>query len=191
MNQEKTIAAILKKLVPEKGDSNAAVGRRLGISGQLLGQYIGGKKKPKADFYIKWKSEFGEDLMKLLETKVSERNNSDDSLLKIIARGQEQIAAAIKEQAEANKLQAQANKTSAENQQISMKTNERLVNEVIASRNAGNPATADANVTRLLGLLARIGSGEKWRTVEEAEAALSIEFYGPQKKGAKAGTHGN
>lgn len=65
------VANILKELVPKKGKSNAAVGARLGISGQLLGQYISGGRNPKADFYVKWKKEFGEDLLAMIEANVS------------------------------------------------------------------------------------------------------------------------
>jgi transcriptional regulator with XRE-family HTH domain len=75
LNQVKDI---LSELVPKKGKSNAEVGRKLGISGQLLGQYINGRQKPKAAFYIKWKRVFGEDLIKLIEGNVSNVEHSTE-----------------------------------------------------------------------------------------------------------------
>jgi predicted transcriptional regulator len=66
------VVAVLGRLVPKKGKSKSEVARKLGISSQLLGQYMDGRQKPKADFYLKWKSVFGEDLMKYVETNVSE-----------------------------------------------------------------------------------------------------------------------
>lgn len=52
----------LTKLVPEKGKSINEVARKLSVSGQLLGQYMKGKKEPKPGFYMKWKETFGDSL---------------------------------------------------------------------------------------------------------------------------------
>jgi transcriptional regulator with XRE-family HTH domain len=52
----------LTRLVPEKGKSINEVARKLSVSGQLLGQYMKGKKEPKPGFYMKWKETFGENL---------------------------------------------------------------------------------------------------------------------------------
>ncbi len=52
--------------------------RRLGISSQLLGQYEKGEKNPKGQFFLKWKQVFGEDLLKLIETDVSQETQEGD-----------------------------------------------------------------------------------------------------------------
>lgn len=62
--------ADLKDILPglrEKHGNQSQVARRLGIRSQLLGQYEKGKRNPKADFYKKWKNEFGEDLEALID----------------------------------------------------------------------------------------------------------------------------
>lgn len=66
------VVAILNNLVPKRGKSKSEVARKLGISSQLLGQYMDGRQKPKPEFYIKWKDAFKEDLLKLVETNVSD-----------------------------------------------------------------------------------------------------------------------
>lgn len=65
------IAKIVKQYVDKRGKSQSEVARRLGISSQLLGQYISGRHKPKADFYTSWKKVFGDDLLKEIEGNVS------------------------------------------------------------------------------------------------------------------------
>lgn len=65
------VVTVLKYLVPKRGKTKSEVARTLGISSQLLGQYMDGRQKPKADFYVKWKNAFKEDLLKLVETNVS------------------------------------------------------------------------------------------------------------------------
>lgn len=58
-------------MVPKKGKSKSAVAKKLGISSQLLGQYMAGRQQPKPGFYLKWKEVFGDDLLKKIETNVS------------------------------------------------------------------------------------------------------------------------
>lgn len=58
----KTIADVLTELVPKKGKNKSDVARRLGISSQLLGQYMNGRHEPKLAFYEAWEREFGEKL---------------------------------------------------------------------------------------------------------------------------------
>jgi transcriptional regulator with XRE-family HTH domain len=43
----------------------------MGISSQLLGQYESGKRIPKTQFFLKWKSVFGDDLLKEIEANAS------------------------------------------------------------------------------------------------------------------------
>lgn len=69
---------ILSDLVPKKGRSNAAVAKQLGISGQLLGQYMAGTRNPKTKFFIDWKREFGEDLLQLIEANVSQETIANE-----------------------------------------------------------------------------------------------------------------
>jgi len=80
VNQFKSVQEALADLVPKRGSSNADVGRQLGkVSGQLIGQYIAGRQKPKADFFKKWKTAFNEDLEAMIETNVSQKDE-DSSL---------------------------------------------------------------------------------------------------------------
>lgn len=62
---------LLTRLVFTKDKSKSAVARKLGISSQLLGQYMSGRQMPKAEFFMKWKLVFGEDLLPAFETYVS------------------------------------------------------------------------------------------------------------------------
>lgn len=57
------VSKLLADLVPKKGKNKSVVAKRLGISPQLLGQYIQGRQKPKVEFFNKWKETFGEDLL--------------------------------------------------------------------------------------------------------------------------------
>lgn len=70
MNQ---VANKIKEKIKDKGGNKSEIGRLLGVSSQLLGQYERGRQKPKPDFYLKWKEVYGEDL--LTETIVSNENN--------------------------------------------------------------------------------------------------------------------
>lgn len=57
------IGSKIEKFMLAKGLSKAALGRDLGgYSGQLIGQYIAGRQRPKVDFYEKWREVFGFDL---------------------------------------------------------------------------------------------------------------------------------
>lgn len=74
LNQEKSSQknTAFEKIVNEKGGNKAAIGKRLGkVSGQLIGQYIAGRQKPKEDFFKKWKETFKEDIRWAFGTNVS------------------------------------------------------------------------------------------------------------------------
>lgn len=75
MNQ---VSETIKAAVEYKGKNAAEVARKLGISSQLLGQYMNGRHKPKPEFYIKWKEVFKEDLMQAIETNVSHETKTED-----------------------------------------------------------------------------------------------------------------
>lgn len=61
-----------RKIVEQKGGNKANIGRRLGnVSGQLIGQYIQGRQKPKEDFFKKWEAAYGENIRHAFETNVS------------------------------------------------------------------------------------------------------------------------
>jgi phage repressor protein C with HTH and peptisase S24 domain len=78
------VSDIIAKEVADRGGNQSEIARKLGISSQLLGQYIAGRHKPKADFYIKWKTVFGEDLLDLIERNVSHENNGHGESQEII-----------------------------------------------------------------------------------------------------------
>jgi hypothetical protein len=55
------------KIINQKGGNRSAIGRLLGdVSGQLIGQYISGRQKPKEDFFKKWKAAYNEDVLYFL-----------------------------------------------------------------------------------------------------------------------------
>lgn len=63
-------AEIISAKLKELGISQAELGKKLGgISGQRIGLYLTGKRKPKQDFIDLWKETFS-------ETKVSRETNT-------------------------------------------------------------------------------------------------------------------
>lgn len=68
------------ELVPKKGKSISEVARRLGISSQLLGQYMKGRHEPKLSFYEAWAREFGEDITSLAERNVSHETSTEENV---------------------------------------------------------------------------------------------------------------
>src|SRR4051794_20059933 len=65
----KDVSEILREKRRLLGITKSELGRKLNISSQLLGHYESGKSKPKPDFYLKWKSVFGEDLLSEVYSK--------------------------------------------------------------------------------------------------------------------------
>lgn len=77
----KDVGKLIEKKMQMEGLSKAALGKRLGTySGQLIGQYVSGRHKPKADFYEAWKKAFGEDLY---ETNVSHETSDNQPINKM------------------------------------------------------------------------------------------------------------
>lgn len=70
---------ILQELVPTKGKNQSDVARKLGISSQLLGHYVRGRRKPGGKFFLQWRKTFGEDLLAMIETKVSRENDEKNA----------------------------------------------------------------------------------------------------------------
>jgi hypothetical protein len=71
---------VFKGLVERQGGNMSEIARKLmespmaktsnrKISGQLIGQYISGDKKPKGDFKRIWKSVFGDDIDAMIDSK--------------------------------------------------------------------------------------------------------------------------
>lgn len=52
----------VKLVMKEYGLNKTSLGRKLNISGQRIGLYLSGKRKPKQDFYDQWEKVFGERL---------------------------------------------------------------------------------------------------------------------------------
>lgn len=61
--------------------NKSQMARELDISSQLYGKYESGDRKPGADFFIKWKRVFGEDLTSVFETNVSRATFSGTNIL--------------------------------------------------------------------------------------------------------------
>lgn len=81
----RTIADVLTELVPQKGKNKSEVARRLGISSQLLGQYMNGRHEPKLSFYEAWAREFGEDLKPAAERNVSHETTEQPKAGEVIS----------------------------------------------------------------------------------------------------------
>lgn len=62
---------IIKAKRVELDVNKSEMGRRLGISSQLYGQYERGERSPGATFFVRWKEAFGEDLTEHIEATVS------------------------------------------------------------------------------------------------------------------------
>lgn len=97
--------------------------RRLGISSQLYGQYENDDKKPKADFFIKWKEVFNETLLKEFETTVS--NDKQEYVYR--EQSLQNLSDSNRVLAEANKTLAEANKTLAEANHVISKNQDELI----------------------------------------------------------------
>lgn len=66
---EKKLNDVFKELVRQRG-KQVDVAKALGISSQRLGNYLRGRAIP-TDIITKWKRVYGDDLLKLCETKES------------------------------------------------------------------------------------------------------------------------
>lgn len=111
MNQQNQL--FLAKL-KEKGGNKSAIGRTIGVSSQLLGQYVSGRQLPKRDFFVKWKAAYGEDISNLFETNVSRETDLDNpgkllDAIYMLSESHKAIAAANSELAEANRSLAKSN----------------------------------------------------------------------------------
>jgi len=74
---------MMRAKLAEIGWTHAEIGRKLGVSGQRIGQYLSGKRNPKQDFIDKWNRLFS-------ETNVSRETNKIplyDRILKRIEKG--------------------------------------------------------------------------------------------------------
>ncbi|MGN6437232.1 MAG: helix-turn-helix domain-containing protein [Agriterribacter sp.] len=87
---EQNISKIIQTKRLSMGYNKTELARRLGISSQLIGHYESGRSKPKAEFYLKWKNEFGEDLLAHLgDSNVSEISINENIRAVRIAQRQE------------------------------------------------------------------------------------------------------
>lgn len=88
--------------------------------------------------------------------------------------------------AESNKILAEANRTLADAHKILARNNEELITMIKpATVNDGQGMTEafSARFSDLLELLAQVGSGKKWKSVEEARAALNKYVVVPGTNG--------
>jgi len=67
---KKEIGKIIADAIVRQGDNRSEIGRQIGFSSQLIGQYERGEKEPKMAFFAQWKKVFKEDLYREIETKV-------------------------------------------------------------------------------------------------------------------------
>lgn len=95
-----------EKIVNGKGGNRAAIGKALGnVSGQLIGQYIAGRQKPKEDFFKKWDAAYKENIRGAFETNVS-RGTEYSSLYNITVSSREASAAFLLSQQNIAKMLA-------------------------------------------------------------------------------------
>lgn len=67
------------------------------------------------------------------------------------------------------------------------RNNEKLVNKITDDDPEQTPTAVESRLTDLLELIAKVGSGKRWKSEQEAHAALSRLFYGDQKKREERG----
>jgi transcriptional regulator with XRE-family HTH domain len=80
LNQEN---AQFKALVLSKGNNKSDIARKLGVSPTVIGQYIKGRQKPKADFFDKWQAVYNEDIKQMFTTNVPRETSQDGTAHKI------------------------------------------------------------------------------------------------------------
>jgi hypothetical protein len=87
---------------------------------------------------------------------------------------------------ESNRVLAESNKSLADSHQV-------LVGMVKGKFTAGEPeeipAAVQSKLTDLLGLIAEVGSGKKWKSPQEAAAELHKRFSGAETKTSSVGIH--
>lgn len=72
-----SVSEVINKLIEARGGNRSKIAKKLSdnagvaISGQRLGQYASGTRRPKADFIALWKETFGDDIDSLVKQNVS------------------------------------------------------------------------------------------------------------------------
>lgn len=94
MEIEKQIGVIIAEAIDRQGGNKSEIGRKIGYSSQLLGQYARGEKEPKVAFFVQWKSAYNEDLYREIETKVYNLPSVEFNLA-LLLHGQNEIRAQL------------------------------------------------------------------------------------------------
>lgn len=121
-----------EQILESKGGNKAAIGRKLGnVSGQLLGQYVSGRQKPKEDFFKKWDDAYKEDIRWAFETNVSEINSLQSTIknptIESLARTLEMNAKARLVAEESRKIAEESRKIDMENRKAESENVSRLI----------------------------------------------------------------
>lgn len=160
-----------KELIASKGGNKSEIGRKLGISSQLLGQYEQGRQKPKSSFFTKWEKVYGENISHIFETNVSD----EISPVRTDDRESSNKTKAESHASDISALIAQ-NTTLIESHNRLTRTLEMLVRERTASTVEKQQQFEAAYLARLadvLEVMIDIGTGKKWKTRDEAREALN------------------
>ena len=72
----KNLIETLTELFNKTGLNQTQVAEKLGISPQLMGQYLKGRQNPKTDFWVKWHDVFGDDPLQMFSSR---KTNVDKS----------------------------------------------------------------------------------------------------------------
>ena len=196
----------------EKGWNKSQMARALDISSQLYGQYEksldNGGKKPGADFFIKWKKVFGEDLTSIFETIFSrEKSETDNLSLNDGGEGKEYRSKSASEirvnevrnsdgPATTSQLLETINLLVRQNDKLmqahlSMSDANRILSEKIATipvhESTEIPVAVESRFSDLLEVLAELGTGTRWKSKQEALATLSKLFHGKKKHVSREG----
>lgn len=169
-----------EKKVLERGGNKAAIGRNLGnVSGQLIGQYIQGRQKPKEDFFKKWEAVYKENIRPLFETNVSHeikkplQSQSDNGteptplqLMKIIIDTNESIR---KDHSELIQLHKQIVATNSKLADSNNELAKKIPDQPTVNVQQQSEQVVDATRSAFLELLSQVGSGKRFHSPDEVK----------------------
>lgn len=169
------------------GWNKSQMARELKISSQLYGQYERKNgKNPGADFFIAWKKRFKTDLTHEIEIIVSRevQANEDQPEYNRSENKEKGVMQALLTLVESNRDLASSNKSLANSHEELVL----MLKDATGSDIPKRPTVYDSMFSRLLVLIAEVGSGKHWQSTQEALAALSKRFYDEKMVAGETGT---
>jgi transcriptional regulator with XRE-family HTH domain len=177
---EKSIKERIGELIKSKKISVLQLAEQTGINSARIYKWYKENTNPKTDdakILEKWLSS--------LEKGIN-NNNQAMEINQQVSRTieaqmpNEKSMEIIKGLMESNKVLSESNKTLADAHYLLAKTNSDLAEmakKATESEPQEIPAAVQSKLVQLLGYIAEVGSGKRWKSIDEAVAALHSEFY--------------